>query len=152
MKTLFLTIGAVAGIVTAAAAQTGGMADTIHGRQARYKQMGGAMKGISDQLHAGAPSIPAIQQSSRLLVTYAPQLLRWFPRGSGEEAGVRTRARAEIWSDALGFRHAGATLLVAVRTLNDAARRGDIDAVRAAMPQVAHACSGCHDDYRAAEH
>ena len=65
---------------------------------------------------------------------------------------MRTRARPEIWSDALGFQRAGATLLVAVRTLDAAAQRGDIVGVRAAMPQVAHACSGCHDDYRAAEH
>jgi cytochrome c556 len=65
---------------------------------------------------------------------------------------VRTRARPEIWSDHAGFRRAGAGLLVAARTFDAAARRGDMAAIRAAVPQLAHACSNCHDDYRAPEH
>ena len=150
MKRLVLTAAAVAAIVTAA--QTPSPADLIRDRQAHYKQMGGAMKGINDQLHSGAPAIGAIRQGSHVIVTFAPQLLRWFPRGTGQEAGVRTRALPEIWSDNANFRRAGATLLVAARALDAAAQRGDMDAIRAAVPQVAHACGNCHDTYRAPEH
>jgi len=110
------------------------------------------MKGINDQLRGAAPSIPAIQEGSRVIVTFAPQLLRWFPRGTGPEAGVRTRALPEIWSDGQNFHRAGATLLVAARALDSAARSGDIAAIRAAVPQVARACSNCHDTFRAPEH
>src|SRR6185436_1642614 len=124
----------------------------IRERQAHYKQMGGAMKGINDQLHSSAPSIAAIRQGSRVIVGYAPHLLRWFPHGTGPEAGVRTRALPEIWSDNQNFRRAGATLLVAARALDAAARSGDMGAIRAAVPQVAHACGNCHDSYRAPEH
>lgn len=152
MKHLLLTAAAIGAIVTTAAAQNRTPADLIHERQAHYKQMGGAMKAINDQLHASAPSIAAIRQGSRVIVGFAPQLLRWFPRGTGPEAGVRTRALPEIWSDDLNFRRAGATLLVAARALDGAARRGDLDAIRAAVPQVAHACGNCHDTYRAPEH
>jgi cytochrome c556 len=152
LKHLLLTAAAIGAIVTTAAAQNRTPADLIHERQAHYKQMGGAMKAINDQLHASAPSIAAIRQGSRVIVGFAPQLLRWFPRGTGPEAGVRTRALPEIWSDDLNFRRAGATLLVAARALDAAARRGDLDAIRAAVPQVAHACGNCHDTYRAPEH
>ena len=152
MKRLVLAAAAVAAIVATAFAQTPSAADLIRERQARYKQMGGAMKGINDQLHSGSPSIDAIRQGSHVIVGFAPQLLRWFPRGTGQEAGVRTRALPEIWSDNQNFRRAGATLLVAARALDAAARRGDMDAIRAAVPQVAHACGNCHDTYRAPEH
>ncbi|TMJ19393.1 MAG: cytochrome c [Alphaproteobacteria bacterium] len=154
MKHLILTAAALAALVTTAAAQNraSSAAETIRMRQANYKQMGGAMKGINDQLRSGAPSIDAIRAGSRTIVGHAPNVLRWFPRGTGAESGVRTRARPEIWSDHSGFTHAGAALLVAARNLDAVARRGDVDAVRAAVPAVARACSNCHDSYRAPEH
>jgi cytochrome c556 len=152
VKRLVLTAAAIAAIVTTATAQSPSPADLIRARQANYKQMGAAMKGMYDQLHASTPSIDAIRQGSHVVVTFAPQLLRWFPPGTGPEAGVRTRALPDIWSDNQNFRRAGATLLVAARALDAAAQRGDMDAIRAAVPQVAHACGNCHDTYRAPEH
>jgi cytochrome c556 len=150
LKHKLLTAAAIAAIVTTAAAQR--PADQIRARQAHYKQMGEAMKAINDQLHGSAPSIDTIRQGSRVILGFAPQILRWFPPGTGPEAGVRTRALPEIWSDNLNFRRAGATLLVAARALDAAARRGDLAAIRAAVPQVAHACGNCHDTYRAPQH
>jgi cytochrome c556 len=150
VKRLVLAAAAVAAIVTTAAAQNPA-AGLILERQAHYKQMGGAMKGINDQLHSGAPSIAAIRQGSRVIVNFAPHLVRWFPAGTGPEVGVRTRALPAIWSDNLNFRRAGAGLLIAARALDAAAQRGDMDAIRAAVPQVAHACGNCHDNFRAPE-
>jgi len=152
LKHFLLAAAAIAAIVTTAAAQNRAPADVIHMRQANYKQMGGAMHAISEQLHGASPSIDVIRQGSRVIVGFAPQLLRWFPRGTGPEAGVRTRALPQIWSDNANFRRAGATLLVAARALDAAARRGDMEAIRAAVPQVAHACGNCHDSFRAPEH
>lgn len=152
MKHVLLTAAAVAAVAVTAAAQSPTPADLISARQSRYKQMGAAMKGIYNELHASAPSVDAIRQGSHVIVTFAPQLLRWFPHGTGPEAGVRTRALPQIWSDNQNFRRAGATLLVAARALDAAARRGDMEAIRAAVPQVAHACGNCHDSFRAPEH
>jgi cytochrome c556 len=153
VKHLILGAAAMAAIVTTAAAQNRApaAADAIHARQGRYKQMAAAMKGIRDELRGGTPEIAPIREGSHLIAGYALQLLRWFPRGTGAETGVRTRARPEIWSDAAGFHRAGAELLVAARALEAAAQSGDIARIRAAAPQVAHACSACHDDYRAPE-
>ena len=94
MKRLVLTSAAVAAIVTAATAQNRAPADLISERQGHYKQMAGALKGINDQLHSGAPSVDAIRQGSHVIVTFAPQLLRWFPHGTGQEAGTSAAVAA----------------------------------------------------------
>jgi len=151
VKHVLLGAAALAAIATAAYAQRP-PSSVIQTRQAHYKQMGAAMKAINDQLRGGSPDLAAIRPRAALLAHYGVQVLRWFPRGSGPQAGVRTRARPEIWSDWAGFERAGARLLVAARAVNQAARRGDLAAVRAGMPALARACSGCHDDYRAPEH
>ena len=152
MKHFLLAAVAFAAIVTTAAAQNRAPADVIHMRQANYKQMGAAMKALNEQVRGSSPSLPVIRANSAVILRHAPQLLRWFPAGTGAEAGVRTRARPEIWSDRAGFTRAGAGLLVAARGLDTAARGGDMAAIRTAVPQLAHACSNCHDDYRAPEH
>lgn len=154
MKHLLLVAVALAGVVTTATAQNRAQApaDTIRMRQANYKQMGAAMKGINEQLRSSTPAIAPIQAGSRTIVGHAVNVLRWFPRGTGPEAGIPTRARPEIWSDHAGFTRAGATLLVAARNLDAAVRSGDMPAIRAATPAVARACSACHDAYRAPEH
>jgi cytochrome c556 len=151
VKHVLLGAAALAAIATAAYAQPPA-ASVIQARQANYKQMAAAVKGINDQLRGGGPDLAAIRPHAALLANHAVQVLRWFPRGSGAQAGVQTRARPEIWTDWGGFERAGARLLVAARALNRAAQGGDVAAVRAAMPALAHACSGCHDDYRAPEH
>lgn len=150
MKQILLGAAAFAAIATAVYAQRPA-APVVAARQANYKQMAAAVKGINDQLRSGSPDLAAIRPRAALLANYGVQVLRWFPRGSGPQAGVRTRARPEIWTDWAGFERAGARLLVAARVVNRAARSGDIAAVRAAMPALTRACSACHDDYRAPE-
>lgn len=150
MKHFLLASLALFGVIGAALAQTNRSSPvhTIQMRQANYKQMAAAMKGINDQLRGGSPSLPEIRRHSALIHRHALQVLRWFPRGSGPEAGVRTRARPEIWSDHAGFRSAGARLLVAARQMDAAARGGDVSAIRAALPRLQSACGGCHEAYR----
>lgn len=127
-------------------------ATTIQTRQGHYKQMAAALKGISDQLRAGSPDLAQIRPRAALLADRSVHVLAWFPHGTGPEAGVRTRAKPEIWSNQQGFRQAGASFVVAVRTLNSAAMAGDIGRIRTAFPAVQRACAGCHDNFRAPEH
>jgi cytochrome c556 len=149
MKRLAVAAAAACCIVTAATAQP--MIQRISDRQAHYKQMGAAVKAINEQLRASSPSIPVIRRNSALIVRFAPQVLTWFPAGSGPEAGVRTRARPEIWTNPRGFTSAGARLVVAARGFDAAARGGNMNAVRSAMSGLTGACSNCHDDFRAPE-
>ena len=154
MKKFVICVTAVAALCGAAFAQrpATNAAATIQARQANYKQMAVALRAIGEQLRSGSPDLAQIRPRAALLANRATQLLRWFPRGTGPETGVRTRAKAEIWSNHQGFLHSGATFLVAARELNAAAAAGDLARIRAALPAVQRACSGCHDNFRGPEH
>jgi cytochrome c556 len=123
-------------------------AATIQARQGNYKQMAGALHEILEQLHSGTPDVAQIRPRAALLADRSVRVLGWFPRGTGAETGVRTRAKPEIWSNPAGFRQAGATFVVAARALNAAAQAGDVARIRAAVPGVTRACGGCHDLFR----
>jgi len=116
-------------------------------RHDHYEAMGKAMKGIGDQLKAGTPDMAVIQRHAGTVHGYGPQILGWFPEGSGPESG-RTRAKAEIWSDAAGFRAAHERFVQAAGAFNQAAQSGDLAQVRAALPALRQSCSSCHDKFR----
>lgn len=153
MRLVAFAAAAALSVATAAVAQLRPpeAAARIHARQANYKQMAAAMKGLGDQLRGSNPSLAEIRARARIVARFAPRVLHWFPHGTGPEAGIRTRALPAIWSNHDGFTRAGAALVVAARGLDSAARRGDLDAVRAALARVRGACSGCHDEFRGPE-
>jgi cytochrome c556 len=153
LKKLVLAGAAAVALCGAAFAQrpAPGAARTIQIRQDNYKQMAAALKGIGEQLRSGSPDLARIRPGAALLANRSVQVLAWFPHGTGPEAGVRTRARPEIWSDAAAFREAGARFVVAARALNSAASAGDHARIRAALPAVQRACGACHDDFRVPE-
>lgn len=153
MKKLILTGVAVAAICGAAYAQrpAANAAITITTRQGNYKQMAGALKGIIDQTRAGSPDFGQIRPRAALLADRSVRVLTWFPRGTGPEAGVRTRAKPDIWANWAGFRQAGVNFVVAARALSAAAQSGDVGQVRTALRDVTRACGACHDSFRAPE-
>ena len=63
MRILILGALTAAALATVAAAQTRARtpADVIQARQAGYKQLATAFKGLNDQLRAAEPSLPAIR-------------------------------------------------------------------------------------------
>ena len=105
MRHLILLTAASVTLVGVAVAQTPARtpAQLVQARQASYKQILGAFKGINDQLKASDPALPTIRQHSAVIARLAPQVSGWFPAGTGAEAGVRTRAKAEIWSSRPAF-------------------------------------------------
>src|SRR5438552_7722302 len=86
---------------TAVAATSG--ADAVKSRIDYMKGLGGAAKALIEQQRSGA-SDPAVVKVEEAKVAAAAQAIpTWFPKGSGPEAGVKTRALPAIWSDAPGF-------------------------------------------------
>jgi cytochrome c556 len=88
-------------------------------------------------------------------VYYAAALARWakalptlFPAGTGAEAGVPTRAKAEIWTDRAGFDQRAAEYRAAAERLRDLASAGDADGFKAQVQTVDMACDACHDTYK----
>ena len=68
-----------------------------------------------------------------------------------KSAGVKTAAKAEIWTDAAGFTAAVSKLQDETAKLQTVATAGDIDAIKAQARATAGACKNCHDTYRASE-
>lgn len=129
-----------------------GIRALIRDRQARYQEIGNAMRGINRELRTGAPSVAAIRRHAALIARYAPHVFSWFPRGTGPETGLRTRAKAEIWTDNGTFRQrARAFAAEAARFDRTARGGGNIAALRAGMSALAVTCRNCHDRFRGPE-
>jgi cytochrome c556 len=77
----------------------------------------------------------------------ATDLTSLFPAGSGSEA-YKTGAKAEIWTQWGDFEAAAATFLTATTALEEAARAGDMEAVKARLGAVGEACGGCHEPFK----
>ena len=135
----------------AGAALAADMAGVIQARQAHYKTIGKASKGIFDELNKPAPDAAAIQGYARTLDQLAPQIPAWFPAGSGAEAGVKTRAKAEIWTQPVAFKSAADGFAAAARHFDVTAAGGDIGAIRVEYPTLTKACGTCHTQFRAKE-
>jgi cytochrome c556 len=59
-----------------------------------------------------------------------------------------TKAKAEVWSDAAGFKKAANDMVTAVAALNAAAKTNNLDALKTAFGGAAQSCKACHDAYR----
>ena len=132
-------------------AAAGDHAAIMKARHDHYKEMGDAMKAIGAQLKGSSPDVSVIQQHAATIARYGPQILTWFPEGSGPETGIETRAKTEIWSDAETFRQRAQAFEAEAARFNATARAGDIAAIREGQKVLGKSCSNCHDRFRAPE-
>lgn len=120
----------------------------IETREGNFKSMGKAMKAMNEGLRADAPDMSAIASNAAVIRGFAPKIATWFPKGTGPESGVKTEARAEIWTDSAGFAAAARRLEPEITKLEALARAGDVDGARAQFRMVGGACKGCHDKFK----
>jgi cytochrome c556 len=130
-------------------AQASNAAESIKTRQTHYKAIGGAMKGISDELKKDAPDVAALQRHAGTIDRFAPQIQGWFPDGTGAAAGIKTAAREEIWSKPEEFRKAAADFVTAASRFNGIAASGDVAAIRDGVKPLGASCKACHDTFKA---
>jgi cytochrome c556 len=146
-----LGVAVLLAAMSGAALAASSAADVIHARQAGYKQLGGAFKGLSDQLSSPSPDKAQVAALSKRVNEIAPQIAGWFPAGSGPEAGVKTRAKAEIWSKRAEFDADAKALAVETAKLAALGAKGDIDAAKAQFKVVGGKCGACHTPFREKE-
>ncbi len=127
------------------------IAAVMKARHEHYEEMGKAMKGISAELKATSPSPETLQRHAAVIAGYGPQLLTWFPEGSGPGEGRDTRAKDEIWNDPDTFRQRAQAFEAAAANFHEVAQGGNVDAIRAALPDLGASCKNCHDLFRAPE-
>lgn len=120
-------------------------------RHERYEEMGDSLKAINRELKGGAPDVPRIQREAATLATLAAQIPQWFPAGSGPDVNLKSRAKAEIWTDSEGFRRSHEAYLNQAEAFNRLAQGGDVEAMRAAAGQLGKSCGDCHKGYRGPE-
>jgi cytochrome c556 len=123
-------------------------ADIIKTRQDNFKAMGGALKAIGDQLKTGMPDKAIVTENAKKIATLSKEIPSWFPKGTGEESGVKTAAKPEIWSQPADFAAAAAKLPVEADKLVMVAASGDAAAIGDQMKATGGACGGCHKVFR----
>ena len=125
--------------------------DSIRARQTHYKEIGASFKTIRDELAKPAVDKAKVQEAAAKLAAFAPQITGWFPKGTGSEAGLKTAAKAEIWSDPKGFGEQAEAFVARTKRFNAIAMNGDVAEMKQAIPQLGGACKSCHDRFRVAE-
>jgi cytochrome c556 len=160
MRFKFATIA----VVTAGAALvlSGGLlaapdptpAEIIKSRQEHLKDMGASMKAIVDQVKGGTLDRTIMTDAAKKIVSYSHELPKWFPKGTGEEAGVKTAAKAEIWQQPEDFTAAAEKLPPEADKLLEIVAAGDAAAIGGQLQATGKACGGCHKPFRVppAEH
>jgi cytochrome c556 len=149
LRTL-MTAGAV---LTAGAVVAAGLsgADALKDRQAHMKEMGKAAKAIGDSLKAGSADPTVIKPNADKIYTNSKTLLTWFPKGSGPETGLKTRALPVIWTDTQDFQAKAHDLQVAAANFDAVAGSGDMAKVGPAVKALGQACHACHEKFQAKE-
>jgi cytochrome c556 len=122
-----------------------------HDRMEGFHKIGGAFKLVNDQLKADKPDTGVIAAQAKVVADLAKQIPSWFPAGSGPETGIKTRAKAEIWSDNGGFVAAAKGLETESTKLASVAAGGNVDAIKAQVKATGGACGTCHNKYRGPE-
>ena len=120
----------------------------MHDRHENYEEFGDAMKAITRETKAASPDLAAVRKNAAVFTQLGPQMLSWFPPGSGPEAG-KTHAKAEIWQKPEDFTAKARDFNQAATAFQAAAQGSDVAAVRAAHADLGKSCKACHDLYRA---
>jgi cytochrome c556 len=132
-----------------AAAVSGEQAKKLmHDRHENYEKFGDSMKVITRELKAASPDLAAVRKHAGTYTQLGPQMLSWFPPGSGPETG-KTEAKAEIWQKPDDFAAKARAFNQAATAFQAAAQGSDLAAIHAAHANLGKSCKACHDLYRA---
>ena len=125
----------------------------IKPRQDKLRDMGGALKAITDELKK--PKVDwdnVIIPNTQTIKDRSAYLLNWFPKGSGPEEGVKTYALPEIWQKQDDFTKIGKTMQAEAIKLDQVANSRNLDALKTEAVTMGKACKACHDDYRSKDY
>jgi cytochrome c556 len=120
-------------------------------RHEHYEELGKAFKAVRDQTSTDSTDFAVLLQNAETVHEASIDQQRWFPKGTGPEAG-KTRALPEIWAKPAEFEAAQKMFSDRAPKLLAAAKAKDVGAVKAAFKELGGACKNCHDTFRAPEH
>ena len=140
------------GIVTALAISAGGVMAASHlnkigERQKAMKAVGGGIKVLVGIAKGQTAFDPAVVKKAALTIKANLNAAKsMFPEGTDPDAGVKTRAKDEIWLDMEGFQAAMKTAIAAADNMSGVTEQS---AFMPALGKLGAGCKGCHEKYRA---
>jgi len=148
LATVLLTAGLafVAAPSVMAAEQTG--KQVAQQRHADFEKIGDAYEILEKQIKKSKPDAAVIQREAALVLTLGKEIPNWFPEGSGPGKGIKTKARAEIWTQAADFTRLQEMFMATAEAMNQTAAAGDVSALSAQFEKMGEACSECHKQFR----
>lgn len=151
-----LRLSAIAAVALTAASITSwalaqDAASVESARKDHFHQIGSSFKAVMDETHAGTPNWETIRSNSKTLEQLFAQLPSWFPAGSGPDSGVKTRAKAEVWTKASDFQEDARLAHAAAQDLVKAAAGNDVSVVAASAKAMGQRCAACHTEFREKE-
>jgi len=149
LRTAAVVCGAILVTAAAAWAAPASNADYIKARQTQYKTMGAAFKQAMDQLRQQPADLNVVRNSARVIVAMSQAQYGLFRAGSGPEAGVKTAAKPDIWTNAPAFKAAQDEFRARAGEFNLAAAGTDQAAITAAAQRLGQTCQKCHQQFRA---
>ena len=125
----------------------------IKPRQDKLRDMGGALKAITDEIKKGRidwdnAAIP----NAQTIKDRSVYILNWFPKGSGPEAHVKTYALPVIWQKQDDFTRLGKQLQADSVKLQQVANAKDEAGLKAQVQVIGKTCKACHDTYRSPDY
>ena len=123
----------------------------IETRQKAMKDNGGHMKAINGFVETGEGDAAMVAEHATAIAETAKKIPELFPEGTSlaDGHGVKTAAKAEIWTDRAGFEKAAAYLGEEAEELAETAKGGDKQAIAAAFAELGkEGCGGCHSKFR----
>jgi cytochrome c556 len=146
----FTRLGGAAAVfaLVAAPVLAAGAAGIVKTRHEGYRELGAAFKNVNDELRSAKPQAMILQLSARQIRNVATQQYGWFPAGSGPQAGIKTKARPEIWTKAAAFKAAQDNYAKQANAFFKVAATGDIARIRAQAKPLGAACATCHKQFR----
>lgn len=146
---VMLMVGAAAALAVAGSAYAQfSPKEAVGVRINAYRENGAAFKTINDQLKSGTPLKIMMRASARTISNTARDQYNWFPAGSGAETGLKTKAKAAIWSDAAGFKSAQDRFAREADLMSKVVETGDAAAMQKQAKALGQACAACHQKYR----
>jgi cytochrome c556 len=144
-----LALAAVASLVLGGTALAAiDASQVITTRQEKLKTLGKTFKAFREEFAKPSLDRAALTSETQTMEQLAAALPSWFPAGSGPEAGVKTAAKAEIWSNAGHFTEVSQGLITQTHKLAQLAATGDADSLKAQAKEVGAACGACHKEFK----
>jgi cytochrome c556 len=125
----------------------------IKPRQDKLRDMGGALKAITDEIKKGRIDWDnAVIPNAQTVTDRSVYILNWVPKGSGPEAHVKTYALPIIWQKFDDFTKQGKQLQADAAKLQQVANAKDEAGLKAQVQTIGKTCKSCHDTYRSPDY